>query len=415
MGAQKIEKMSRKKMVILPKLNDAGGDISKKWFVYYSVRNPRTDKMERFKIFSELGKAKSKNSRYQVAESIIEEYTDKLKIGWTPFDADKSGIIYEDELTYAVVSEIYKKKRSNNSTIHYFASKLIIKVKDTLEPESLRNYKSVLRRFISWTEKMGISENDISYFTQPIIADFFHFLIDDLKRSARTVRRYRNLLYSLFEIAINDKKILVNPMYELPGTSRINDQAPRPIKDEDIKLFFKELKKEPQLYLAALIQMYCFIRPGNELLNLKIQHIDWNRRTIRVQKGFSKVHRERVVSIPKFLCNMMQENFKLDQYKHDFYIFSTDGKPGLTRLNKNTLRKKFNKIRDKLNMPDSYKFYSWKHTGGVMAADLGIPLSDIQVQMGHKNIATTLEYLKNHGAFRNNRFDEMEDPFNQFS
>lgn len=41
--------MKRKKLVILPKLNDAGGDLSKKWFVYYSVRDPRTDKMERFK------------------------------------------------------------------------------------------------------------------------------------------------------------------------------------------------------------------------------------------------------------------------------------------------------------------------------------------------------------------------------
>ena len=37
--------MKRKKIVILPKLNDAGGNLSKKWFVYYSIRDPRTDKM----------------------------------------------------------------------------------------------------------------------------------------------------------------------------------------------------------------------------------------------------------------------------------------------------------------------------------------------------------------------------------
>ena len=41
--------MKRKKIVILPKLNDAGGDLSKKWFVYYSVRDPRPDKMKRFR------------------------------------------------------------------------------------------------------------------------------------------------------------------------------------------------------------------------------------------------------------------------------------------------------------------------------------------------------------------------------
>jgi len=33
--------MKRKKMIILPRLNNCSGDLSKKWFVYYSVRNPK--------------------------------------------------------------------------------------------------------------------------------------------------------------------------------------------------------------------------------------------------------------------------------------------------------------------------------------------------------------------------------------
>ena len=52
--------MKRKKIVILPKLNDAGGDLSKKWFIYYSVRDPRTDKMKRFR---EAAKALSPAAR----------------------------------------------------------------------------------------------------------------------------------------------------------------------------------------------------------------------------------------------------------------------------------------------------------------------------------------------------------------
>ena len=30
-----------------PKIYDANGDLSKRWFVYYSFRNPLTDKLER--------------------------------------------------------------------------------------------------------------------------------------------------------------------------------------------------------------------------------------------------------------------------------------------------------------------------------------------------------------------------------
>jgi integrase len=410
-GAQIEFIMSRKKMVILPKLNDCGGDLSKKWFVYYSVRDPRTDKMERFKIFTGLFKEKTKSKRYEVAQEIINDFTEKLKAGWTPFDADKSGVIYEDELAYAAVAEVYQKKRAGNTTIHFYASKLISSVKNEIDAESLRNYKSVLRKFLSWAQGLGFDENDIMFFQREIMINFFNFLIEDLKRSARTVRRYNNFLHRMFQLAVEDKKIPINPVFDMPRTKRINDHTPRPIKDDDVAKFFLELKKHPQLYLAALLQMYCFIRPGNELRNLKINDIDWGRRTINVQREFSKVRKERRVSVPAFLVTILRDNYKLHECNRDFYIFSHNNEPGPTRLGKNNLRMKFNQVRTKLKMPDSYKFYSWKHTGGVMAVDLNIPLSDIQAQMGHESIATTLEYLKNHGAFRNNRFDQMTDKF----
>lgn len=398
-------------MVILPKLYDANGSTSKKWFVYYSVRNPKTDKMERFRIFSGLGKESTKVERYATAENLIAGYTEKLRAGWTPFDSRQSGVIYEDELEFEVVAQIYRKKRADNTTFHYYASTYISKVKNKLEPESLRNYKSVMRVFLTWTKKEGITENDISFYTQPIVAKFFQFLIDELERSKRTVKRYRNVLNGVFELAREEKKIMVNPLYDLPGTARVNDHTPRPIKEEDVKVFFREIKKDSQLYLAALIQMYCFIRPGNEMRNLKISDIDWARRTIRVDRGFSKVHKERKVTIPEFLADMMRNEFQLHHCKQDYFIFSSDGKPGPIRLGKNTLRKKFNKVRERLGMPDSYKFYSWKHTGGILAADLNVPLHEIQAQMGHSNIATTIEYLKNHGAYRNPNFSKMENRF----
>lgn len=42
----------RKKIVILPHLCDAGGDINKKWWVEYSMRDPRTDEMKRFRNYA---------------------------------------------------------------------------------------------------------------------------------------------------------------------------------------------------------------------------------------------------------------------------------------------------------------------------------------------------------------------------
>ena len=64
--------------MILPKLNDAGGNLSKKWFVYYSVRDPRTDKMERFKDHVGLSHP-DESVRRERADKIIQELTVKLK------------------------------------------------------------------------------------------------------------------------------------------------------------------------------------------------------------------------------------------------------------------------------------------------------------------------------------------------
>ena len=53
---KKVNVMERVKLITLPQLNDCGGDIKKRWFVYYSVKDPRTGKMKRFKYYKGLNK-----------------------------------------------------------------------------------------------------------------------------------------------------------------------------------------------------------------------------------------------------------------------------------------------------------------------------------------------------------------------
>ena len=76
-------------------------------------------------------------------------------------------------------------------------------------------------------------------------------------------------------------------------------------------------------------------------------------------------------------------------------FFSKVGLPGDVCLGKNTLRFRFAKIRDDMDMPEMYKFYSWKHTGNVRAEDSGITLRELQDQNGHSSAKTTEGYLKN--------------------
>jgi hypothetical protein len=38
----------------MPHLNDCCGDLTKKWYVEYSIRNPQSGKMERIWIYDEI-------------------------------------------------------------------------------------------------------------------------------------------------------------------------------------------------------------------------------------------------------------------------------------------------------------------------------------------------------------------------
>lgn len=86
-----------KKLVVLPHLRDAGGDLSKEWFVEYGFRDPRTGQMKRFRErgFSKLRTARE---RYELADKIIAELKEKMASGWTPFNDRK--VAYTDELIY---------------------------------------------------------------------------------------------------------------------------------------------------------------------------------------------------------------------------------------------------------------------------------------------------------------------------
>jgi len=62
----------RKKEFVIPHLNDCGGDLTKKWYVEYSIRNPKTGKMERVRNYGEINRFSTREARLKSARKIIE-------------------------------------------------------------------------------------------------------------------------------------------------------------------------------------------------------------------------------------------------------------------------------------------------------------------------------------------------------
>jgi integrase len=388
--------MERNEVLIrLPQIYDCGGRFSSgdDWFIEFYVRNPRNNKLVRFKKYKGINKYHSLNERRSAAEKMKQLWTNKLKAGWSPFIDDT--IIYADNLEYQTFVKNYRTTKSKNGTFRYFASKYIDSIKSNIEHSTVITYRSKLRLFNEWLEGRGYIDVDVSVITRELVTEFMQLIIDELKRSKSTVDNYRILLDAVFNYIRKERKQFPNPCFDLPGTKRINDSAAYPIHESDIPVFKKEIvKRDPQLWLAVCFEYYCFLRPRKEIRLLKISDIDFARHTIIVRYENAKAN-QRIVTIPKIFMKELKEVYQLHTAPRSFFVIGRKGKPGSTHLCINELTDRFRTIRDDLNMPKEYKLYSWKHTGNIRADEARISRRALQEQNGHVSMVTTEIYMKN--------------------
>jgi integrase len=396
--------MRRKKILIYPKLCDRNGDISKKWYVEVSQRNPQDGQMvrRRFEVFEgcNINSISDISERYQFAQKLISNLKERLNSGWTIFN-DTSDCVYEDQLQYAAPAAFYKKKVETNNNYSYWVTRFL---KEELEDknvakDTMRTYKSRYRVFGNWLHSKNLSLYDLSAINNDIVRQFFIYMKDVRKICAHTYNSYKQLLDALFRFALKKGGIMENPVSNIPCNRRQVDCGAERIEKDDLEKLMERIDKmDPQVGMACRFEYYCGMRPGYEVRLLKISDLNLRKglSTVTVSQENAKTNKLRKVTIPDVFCNYLINTWHLDVYDKNLYVFGKHGTPGDTPLGKNTLRNRFNKIRDKLELPLYYKFYSMKHTGAITLAEQGVSIIEIRDHLGHRDISSTEHYLKQH-------------------
>jgi len=392
--------MNREKFAILPSLYDFGGSMNPdhKWYVQFSVKDPKSGRMVRKKLYSGFAKLKHKHERYALAKQLIQEYTDKLTAGWNPLVDDKKSL-YTDQLQYKNAAKIYLDQKLGNSTLNFHINQFL-KTIAGLHPNTVSTYTSKLRVFQMWCNKEGMAESDITAFDNKLIKAFFTYLNNERQSSKTTYNKYKQILFALFEQVADEGKIVVNPVQRLPKCTRVVDREPKPINDEDVKVFMDRIKNNKQMFLFVLFEYYCLMRPG-EIRLMKISWIDFGRKIINIPKEINKTKRSKTPIVPTDFMKILREDYQLHLYNKDFYVIGKEnGEPGPVHLGKNTIRTRFNVIRKELKMPVDYMLYSWKHTANVRLERQNVSNYDRMMQNGHTSIVTTEKYTRNKTGFK---------------
>ncbi len=403
--------MGRKKAVmILPHLVDAGGDVSKDWYVEYALRNPYTGEMRRFREYAGFKGLSTASERYALAEKIVESIKAKIAGGWTPFQ--DMATTYEDNIMMDHVAKRWGNEREGLVTIRKHLSEFLGLKKAEVSKSSYQTYQSKLRIFCEWAEHNGLDKIHVGYITSEHIHDFLRSMAEAKGLSRLTMEKYGQILHSFFDWLIRVKKIMKdNPVTDLPRVGKVVDQAPKPIPDQERSLLLAAMRKyDHQLWVVCQLEYYCAIRPG-ECRLLKVGDIDLENGCIRVPADVAKNRQAETVVMPAQLVNLFRKE-GLEKAEKDWYLFSASGTPGKKKLGKNNFRNRFNALRDKLHLPPEYKLYSFKYTGGVKLVNAGIDTWELQRHMRHKSIDTTEHYIRKNFAVKSdtikNHFPDIE-------
>jgi integrase len=291
---------------------------------------------------------------------------------------------------------------SNLNTIYWLSRYINEELKVSgLRPETVMTYTSRCRIFRLWLEANGYDRVDITAIGNSIIIAFFIYLRNERQLSRRAYNSYAEILIAFFNFVIKQKGMTDNPVHTLPENATVKDMGAERIQRDDLRKIYQLLDcEDKQLALACRFEFFCGLRPGYEVRLLKVGDIDFREgySKVRVLAFNAKKKRRREVIIPDDFRAYLIKEWRLHEYDKNLFVFSKDGLPGVKAIGKNTFRRRFNKIRDKLNLPLEYKLYSMKHTGATMLAEQGEPIINIRDHLGHTSIATTEHYLNRHGV-----------------
>lgn len=174
---------------------------------------------------------------------------------------------------------------------------------------------------------------------------------------------------------------------------REQKQLPQVINDEAFTKLLNKTKK-PTHRLAFKLAYLCGMRVS-EIANLKQEHLDRQRKLIFIKSGKGK--KDRYVPLPiKFI----------KQTETDKLIPLVPNKYKTIKSAIRSFEIAFKeKIRKALDRNDLH-FHNLRHSFATNLLNKGIPISDVQFWLGHRDLSTTAVYLRVSPDSALKRFEE---------
>ena len=208
------------------------------------------------------------------------------------------------------------------------------------------------------------------------------------------LKTVHNQLSAIFNHAIRYYGLQINPAQKA-GNMGMEEKKEMLFwtKDEYTK-FSEAMMDKPLSYYAFEMLYWCGIREG-ELLALTPADFNFERGTVSINKSYQRINKQdvittpktpksiRVIQVPKFLCEEMQDYFKM------FYSLDSDSR--IFPISKNYLHREMAR-GSKATGVKRIRIHDLRHSHVSLLIDMGFTALAIADRVGHESIDITFRY-----------------------
>jgi len=339
------------------------------WQIEYRVLNPDTGLLERKRMrFGKIRKRLGDFKARKYAQICCDSINDKLESGWNPYLEAKSVKSFH-KLSDAIKSFQTEKKMDEKNKI--------------FREQSTTTYDSFIRIFLEWLKTTNRENIYVGGFTKAIALEYLDHVYIDKQVAPRTYNNYLSFMRNLWTWLVGKGYCSENVFAGIktkPKTEKERKNIPKVWVDKIIK-YFRE--NNPGMEIVCGLIYNSFMRP-TEICRTQISDIKIAQNGIYLPGKKAKNGHARWCLLPPHLIEMIIK-LRIDKCPEDYYLFTSELKPGKIPTHRRKLDKYWDRMRTAIDLPTEYKLYSFRDNGITDLKEKGYPNLFIATITGHLN------------------------------
>ena len=288
----------------------------------------------------------------------------------------------------------------------------------------LNDIKSRIK-YNTWLTKKHIVEKKIlPYFSKKKLQEIKP---SDIRQWQNTMMNYRNKqgegysqvylktihnqLSAILNHAVNFYDLKSNPARKAGSMGSEEHKEMLFWTKEEYKKFSFEMMDKPVSFYAFEMLYWCGIREG-ELLALTAADFDFEKETVRINKSYQRLHGEdvittpktkksnRIIKMPKFLCEEMQEYLQM--------LYGLKKKDRIFTVTKSYLHHEMDRGAKAAGVK-RIRIHDLRHSHISLLIDMGFSAVAIADRVGHESIDITYQYAHLFPSKQTEMADRLDD------